>query len=91
MIDSKLYQIYVARAKYPHIFEKGTVPIVFPICVSEYEDPEGDIPVVDLRIHYLIDINVLKGKPYEDEVRALVGLPNKMEKEIIADNLTNKE
>ncbi len=81
MIDNKPFQLLLTREKHPHIFAKGTVPTLFPTCINELDDPEGDIPVVDIRIHHLIDINVLNGKPYEDDVRALVGLSPRKFKE----------
>jgi hypothetical protein len=79
--ENKIFQLHLARVKHAHIFEKGTVPTLFPTCINEYDDPEGDIPCVDLRIHHLIDINILNGKTYEDEVRELVGLPPRKMKE----------
>ena len=75
MTENKSFQLHLARVNHPHIFAKGTVPTLFPTCINELDDPEGDIPCVDLRVQFLIDINVLNGKPYEDEVREMVGLP----------------
>ncbi len=81
MTENKIFQLHLARVNRPHIFAKGTVPTLFPTCINEYDDPEGDIPVANLRIHWFIDVDVLKGKPYEDEVRELVGLPPRKVKE----------
>ena len=81
MTDDKIFQLHLDRVKNAHIFDKGTVPTLFPTCINEYDDPEGDIPCVDLRIQFLIDINVLNGKSYEDEVREMVGLPPRKFKE----------
>jgi hypothetical protein len=79
--ENKIFQLHFAKGKYPHIFAKGTVPTLFPTCINEYDDAEGDIPCVDLRIQFLIDINILKGKPYENEVREMVGLSTRKVKD----------
>ncbi len=81
MTENKPFQLLLTREKHPHIFAKGTVPTLFPAYIYEHLDPEGDIPCVDLRIQFLIDINILNGKPYEDEVRGMVGLPPRKVKE----------
>jgi len=79
--SGKIFQLHLANVKHPHIFEKGTVPNNIFAIISEYDDPEGDIPVVDHRVRHLIDFSLLKGKPYEDEVREMIGLPPRKIKE----------
>jgi hypothetical protein len=75
MTQNKIFNLQAPGSAGPHIFPKGEAPDHLFLAVSEFSDSEDGVPQADMKIRYFIDIDVLKGKPYEDEVRALIGLP----------------
>jgi hypothetical protein len=75
MTQRRIFSLHVPGSTNPHIFPKGEAPDHLFLAVGEFLDPEDNTPVVEMKVRHFIDIAVLKGKPYEDEVRALIGLP----------------
>jgi hypothetical protein len=75
MTQNKIFNLQAPGSAGPHIFPKGEAPDHLFLAVSEFSDSEDGDPQADMKVRHFIDIGVLKGKPYEDEVRALIGLP----------------
>jgi hypothetical protein len=75
MTQNKIFNLQAPGSTGSHIFPKGEAPDHLFLAVSEFSDSEDGVPQADMKVRHFIDIGVLKGKPYEDEVRALIGLP----------------
>ena len=70
-----LFNLHEIGKKYPHLFEPGEVPKSLFLVVNQPIDSEDGIPEARATVTQFIRLDLLKGKPYEDEVREMVGLP----------------
>ena len=76
-----LFNLHEIDKKYPHLFDPGEVPKSLFLAVTQHVESEDGIPEAKITVTQFIRLDLLKGKPYEDEVREMVGLPPRKVKE----------
>ena len=70
-----LFNLHEIDKKYPHLFDSGEVPKSLFLAINQPVESEDGIPEAKITVTQFIRLDLLKGKPYEDEVREMVGLP----------------
>jgi len=70
-----IFNLHEIGNKSPHLFDQGEVPKSLFLAVNQRVESEDGIPEAKITVTQFIRLDLLKGKPYEDEVRELVGLP----------------
>ena len=76
-----IFNLHELDKKYPHLFDPGEVPKSLFLAITQPIDSEDGIPEARATVAHFIRLDLLKGKPYEDEVREMVGLPPRKVKE----------
>ncbi len=76
-----LFNLHEIDKKYPHLFDPGEVPKSLFLAINQSVESEDGIPEAKITVTQFIRLDLLKGKPYEDEVRGMVGLPPRKGKE----------
>lgn len=69
-----VFNLHVIGQKDPHTFEPGEVPNNLFLAINETMESDEGIPELNIHIKHFIDMEILKGQPFENDVRALVGL-----------------
>ena len=70
-----LFNLHEIDKKHPHLFDPGEGPKSLFLAVNQHVESEDGIPEAKITVTQFIRLDLLKGKPYEDEVREMVGLP----------------
>lgn len=76
-----LFNVHEASSKSPHFFEQGELPKSLFLAINQPIESEDGIPEARATVTQFIRLDLLKGKPYEDEVREMIGLPPRVKKE----------
>ena len=74
-----VFNLHVTGQKGPHTFEPGEVPKILFLAINERVENDIGIPERNIYVKHFIDMAILKGQPFENDVRALVGLGPKKE------------
>ena len=72
-----VFNLHVSGQKDPHIFEPGEIPNNLFLAINERVENDIGIPERNIYVKHYMDMDLLKGQPFENDVRALVGLGSK--------------
>ena len=72
--NPSVFNLHVTGQKGPHTFEPGEVPKILFLAINEAVENDEGIPELNIYIKHFIDMEILTGQPFENDVRALVGL-----------------
>lgn len=72
--NTSVFNLHVTGQKGPHTFEQGGTPKILFLAINEAMENDEGIPEVNIYIKHYIDMGILKGQPFENDVRALAGL-----------------
>lgn len=69
-----VFNLHVSGQKDPYTFEPGEIPNNLFLAIYERVENDIGIPERNIYVKHFINMELLKGQPFEDDVRALVGL-----------------
>ena len=69
-----VFSLHAIGQKDPHTFEPGEIPNNLFLAINERVESDIGIPERNIYVKHFINIEILKGKPCEDEVREMIGL-----------------
>lgn len=72
--NPSVFNLHVTGQKGPHIFDQDELPTTLFLSIYESVRNHDGIPECNVHIKHFIDMEILKGQPFENDVRALVGL-----------------
>lgn len=72
--NPSVFNLHVTGQKGPHTFKPGEVPKILFLAINEVVENDEGIPELNIHIEHFIDMDLIKGQPFENDVRALVGL-----------------
>ncbi len=71
----KIFNLHEVGNKNPHLFGKEELPKSLFLALNHSVESQDGIPEANITITQFIRLDLIKGKPYENEIREMINLP----------------
>jgi hypothetical protein len=70
-----IFNLHEVGNKNPHLFGKEELPKSLFLALNHSVESQDGIPEANITITQFIRLDLIKGKPYENEIREMINLP----------------